>query len=106
MAKISKAAIEAREEDVASSTPPWEDETSKEEMTTLYFEWAECRVDPGPYKPLSPLLIPSNLRVAVEVPTKYVTHSDEERSKMILTLEGWAFAQFKIRSIMEKFYVK
>lgn len=77
---------------------------------SIAFKWSEARTDPIDFKPYSPLLIPQDIFIVVEVPEKLViscqTDSEGLAISAVLTLEGYSYVQHKLSLAIKKAYYK
>lgn len=77
---------------------------------SIAFKWSEARTDPIDFKPYSPLLLPQDIFIVVEVPEKLVISCDPSDegicSNAFLTLEGYSYVQHKLSLAIKKAYYK
>lgn len=76
----------------------------------IAFKWTESHADPIDFKPYSPLLIPQDIFIIVEVPEPLVLAYDTAENgfatKAILSLEGYSYVQHKLSLAIKKAYYK
>lgn len=76
----------------------------------IAFKWSEARTDPIDFKPYSPLLLPQDIFIIVEVPESLVLAYDTAENgfatKAVLSLEGYAYVQHKLSLAIKKAYYK
>lgn len=76
----------------------------------IVFKWTEAHNDPIDFKPYSPLLIPQDIFIVVDVPEPLVISHQEDSEGLaidaVLSLEGYIFVQHKLSLAIKKAYYK